>query len=1707
MTARNAGSAFVKIRPDAKDFVRDLRRDLATVKDPGLTVQIRADTAQVTADLARFRQQQKDRHLYLGVDMALAQADADMKAFRARQEANGLTLTVDADTGKAERELASLRRQISGIGDLGAALRITGGAAGIAGLPAAALGLAQVAAALQQVTQAGLALPGVFAAAGASIGTLVVGLSGISDAYEAVSQAAESSARDGVRASNQMRNAVVDEASARRDVARATRDARQELQDLNVEMRGGLVNESRAILEAQKAREDLARGNYSDVRDAQLRVVEADQRLLEVRTRNQEVAEKLADTNAKGIANSDQVVAANERLTRAQQAVAETADGVSAAQQKANDAMAKLSPKARDMVNTLIGLKPVAQDLRNSLADIGLDGLSTKLEETVHTLMPTLKDGLGGIARGWNENFKQLFTSIGSDSSKGLIDRILGNTGDAQSRLTAAIDPLVHGVEVLSAAGTDSLPRMADAIGDVAKRFDNFISEADKDGRLQKWIDEGMTAFGHLGETVINLGKTWTAITKASGGGALLSTIESLTNRLQLFLNSTDGQDKLRRFFDEGRDMLDQWRPILEALPGLFEGVYGGAKTYIGGVLDVMGPLVKLLSDHPQLVSTAIAAWAGWKAVGPIVGGVQSTLGGLSTMVTNLGTGFASTRDSAKKAMSEVDDAFVKAGRPSGSGLAKFGGALSALGGASGPLMAITTAAIPALMGAIDKLNEKHEEASRIALQFEKDERTLEATLDRVTGKVTQATRDQAIATARDYHPDGPGAGIDGITKGNALAAAKSLGIAPDVYADALVGKPEAVAQVRDILTKNNLIPELNANAALGQRFTDIRGATNNKLTNDDIINALLGDQAAVDKYGQAFDGTGIEYRSGDYSLAAIAQMLSPTGRASVLSGGALNRSLAALPGATAGAIEANQANHGQWRLNAAGKSFFGGDLQVGASGSDFQVVVPAAEALAMRGKLDQSGLKATPNQDGSITVSVPLNSPYVEKYAKGGATPSGSGPLPGGGFPAVVHPNEWWLNPRGRAVLGDEFLAAANMGKVDIGKLPKFDDGGLVDEYGNPVTAGGMPGPAAGPISSPVAPNPTASGGIGGIFGKVLSGIQGPIGNAISLGTGLMNSLGSPAGSGGGDGAAAAVDPMQVFAGRASQVPGLVGLFGSLAISDPGAQAAALTSWGSQTLGWTANWATNTLGQAGSILSNGALAMVGLDNSILSGSNPWNQAGQQAASFALGSDGPIGTLLGAGNGSQSGSGGSITDPASLASQYGVTVDPTTGQLMTSSMAGDATLSPQFLQSLYGANMSPAALRAISYAQQNAVGQPYSYGGIGPGGYDCSGIASAIYAAARGLPEGQRYFTTESDFQALGFLPGFAPGALNVGIVRGGGGPNSHMALTLPNGVNVESGGASNSTQYGGSAAGAQGFPLQYHLPLDGYESGGPTPSAYGPVDAKGGHLAVVHPNEFMISARGRSRVPDSFLHALNQGIVDPKDLPRFDVGGPVPQAIVPGPPPKPDFTPKVVAPKIVTPAPTPSTPGPAPRVSTGPAPVTVPSTPPPSPQTSQAPYLSPQITTPTNPGAAPSSINHNLPALSKGISSAASAIGQAISTAVGLAAGGASAAGVPGAGAIGAIGPYAAGLATQGGKVVDAAVNVLSSALVGNVPGSMGDPNAPAGGWTLHPDQNRPATATYRGSRGDTNNFYGYTADDVLRQKDNQDALKRQARLAAVPV
>lgn len=484
MPTYDAGDARLRIVPDAREFKAKLEADLKRIQ-ADFPVTVSANTTQAAADIRRFRDVEQRNDVRVGVDVGLAQAQADLARFRALQRADAITIPVDVDRGSLQSAARTVSSAFAGVGgDLFGAVKWNAGAGAIALLPTMATGIAGVTSALQELSQAGLVLPGIMAAAGASIGTIMLGTSGLKDTF------AELGKQDG--------------------------------------------------------------------------------------------SQKQLD--------------------------------------KLNEQLAKLAPNARSFATAVIDLKPAFTDLQQSVQDNLFAGIGDQLRVLAAQDLPTFKAGLGGIATALNHELGEVMRVLGTDQSRGLFDRILGNTSEAQERFTTAIEPLLNGLGTLSAAGTDVLPRLADGFGKAAERFNKFITAADSDGRLDTWINDGIDGLTHLGNTFINIGKSLGAVTTAFGGGdGLLSLLDRGTNRLQTFLNSAQGQDMLKRVFEEGRTELDKWMPILSKLPDLFGKVLDASQMWTSVLLPTVNALLKVINTIPGGVQTVVTAFLVWKTIsGPL---------------------------------------------------------------------------------------------------------------------------------------------------------------------------------------------------------------------------------------------------------------------------------------------------------------------------------------------------------------------------------------------------------------------------------------------------------------------------------------------------------------------------------------------------------------------------------------------------------------------------------------------------------------------------------------------------------------------------------------------------------------------------------------------------------------------------------------------------------------------------------------------------------------------------------------------------------------------------------------------------------------------------------------------------------------------------------------------------------------------------------
>jgi hypothetical protein len=1136
---------------------------------------------------------------------------------RAEQASRNLTRTVEDENARVR----DLSRELNTLGkDFEKAIPVSGFADAFSSiapiislLPLLATGLAEAAGGAEQLGGAVLAWPGMFAGLASSFGTLLTGIHGVTDAYKALSTSAKDSgndqvtqARDTREANEQLTSATRAQSNAERERSRAVRDSRQEMADLNLQLRGGQLDTASAILEAQKARRDLATGHYNDgldYQEAQLRVQQSDLRVSESLSSQNRLRDRSADIGDRVVSANEQVAQANERVAKAQEHLNDVTTKVSASQRALNTAMAQLAPNAQEFVKTIFDLmhSGALKELQNDTQQNLFAGMSDSIKTLVNSDLPTLKTGFGSIATTMNADFKQLFSSLGSDHTKGILSSIFGDTSQAQDLLKTAIDPLVSAFGTLAKAGADTLPRMADGIGRAADRFSKFIDAADKDGRLDAWINAGITGFTRLGDIFINLGQSLNGITKALGGQGFLATLDDATKRLDTFLNSTKGQNDLRRIFADGRAELEQLKPILDALPSIFKSAFGAAKEGMGIWLPILQTATGLLKDFPGLAQDIFEGFLVWKSLGPVFSLVRDGIGFLETGLGSVQTQITNSRVLAGSEMSRTATIFKKVAGEEGVG--KFAGALSGLSAAGGPILALSTLAIPALIWAFGDLDKAADQSREHARQLEQQEHTLEDTLDRVTGKMTGATRAQAIQNARQYDTTGaPGGGKPGISKGDALAAATSLGIAPDVYGNALTGDVGAAKNVKDVLIKNNLATELQSNSVLQKELGSINQATGGKVSSDLLVRALIGDPDALKQFNDVTKDAQLNIKG--LTLTDLAQQFSQRGQQAILSGGALNQALAAIPGAQANQQTARQAQYGRATLSDQGVKDLGlpANTQIDPFDNGFTVSV-SAQGMTAQLQDTLKRMNITPKQllyGQGWSFDLPLGSRDVKKYDKGGPTPAAVGPLPGGGHPAIVHPDEWMANSLGRRTLGDSFLGAANKGAIDLSLLPHFDIGGpganaITDDNGNPISAGRAPGP--GDELGPTGAAPTT--GPQGILPALVTGFASA---AQTIGNDA-NMVGALPGAGGAPGAGG--NPM-------ASMPGLWGL--PAAMKTPGG----MQQWTNQTLGWLGNWGGKFLGGLGSDLlgtdgsGGGMLGFLGLQNSILSPNNPWTKAGTQ---------------------------------------------------------------------------------------------------------------------------------------------------------------------------------------------------------------------------------------------------------------------------------------------------------------------------------------------------------------------------------------------------------------------------------------------------------------------------------------------------------------
>ncbi|MGZ9839700.1 aggregation-promoting factor C-terminal-like domain-containing protein [Tsukamurella ocularis] len=644
MATYSAGEATIKITPSLDGFAEKCRAELQRFRIE-YSIDVDADVSLARAQLealarertARIRveldgAEEAEARLALLARNRTAHINVNVNGGNFTQINNNIT-NITNNAGRAERGLSSM-----------GSVRFGSLAAAITALVPALVG----------AIGAASALGGVLAGIG---GTAAVGLSGVKDAFKAMGDAANTSASDATAAANRITDAQDGVRRAQESVADAQRDAKnaqddlnesyeeasRALRDMNDQLADAELSQESAEIALARAQEARAK-TYGDGKstgldraEADLRVKEATQRLKEAKSTTADQREDTAAANAKGIGGSDIVTEAQQKKVKADQALvnaqadlaksmrdlADAQKGASAGADKYAEALAKLSPNARDFVTQMKALAPEWKNLRLAVQDRMFDGLGASVTQFAQQTMPGLRTTMTGIAGYMNGAFKSTLSSLSGAfqqmAADGTMQRFIDGIGGALQGMAPMVTGIVQMVTDATAAAGPALGQFFSVLGTTLGQLGPSLGQIGAQlltaltpvlpvlGQLIQAISTGLgPALGPLGNLIAALGTALVPLAKPLG-----DLITALANGLAPILPS------LGKLLG---DLVAAVVPLIDPFMQLLNAILQPMISIISAVVAAVAPFIQQLASALKPVIDAIAPVLA--QVGQVIGTV-----------------------------------------------------------------------------------------------------------------------------------------------------------------------------------------------------------------------------------------------------------------------------------------------------------------------------------------------------------------------------------------------------------------------------------------------------------------------------------------------------------------------------------------------------------------------------------------------------------------------------------------------------------------------------------------------------------------------------------------------------------------------------------------------------------------------------------------------------------------------------------------------------------------------------------------------------------------------------------------------------------------------------------------------------------------------------------------------------------------------------
>ena len=329
------------------------------------------------------------------------------------------------------------------------------------------------------------------------------------------------------------------------------------------------------------------------------------------------------------------------------------------------EAFAVLSPAAQDFATAFAEIQPALHDLQTEVSERLFAGLDDALRELSTTAIPSISDALGLAADSANDFFRDLAGLAGEIDFAGIFEALqpaLDTFGDAIIQVLGLIEPFLTAAAPAAKLLADSLSAGATHLGDM-------VTAGAASGELSAFLVAGVESLKLWGDLLVSVGDALFTLFEAgkASGDSFVENLTGIIDRFDEWMESVEGQQALREFFETGRQIMEDLVPVLKGLQGFFANLVtpeavgrfgqftdalGRALPFLGELLDLVGrvgidsalvevfarigealePVMPQLGELADVLGTALRD--AIKAVTPVLPALASLFGELAEALT-----------------------------------------------------------------------------------------------------------------------------------------------------------------------------------------------------------------------------------------------------------------------------------------------------------------------------------------------------------------------------------------------------------------------------------------------------------------------------------------------------------------------------------------------------------------------------------------------------------------------------------------------------------------------------------------------------------------------------------------------------------------------------------------------------------------------------------------------------------------------------------------------------------------------------------------------------------------------------------------------------------------------------------------------------------------------------------------------------------------